>query len=494
MPPKRPKKKTTTSSKQVIGKSSQENVRDTVILFVDIMGASEVSNHKSPEYYFKFVREFQTIFQGVCRKHLSAWYPKRKNYHFQARGDEGVMMIYPEEEQDKAGPIGMDVDVAVNIALVLKRKWISSKWNIARINDGQLPIGIGIGIHLGPTHVRKEKEAQHPIRNPYGLVPEGYAINLAKRIESHSRVGKYTNIFVSEAAHEAWRNQPDEDTYIFDEQQLIPAKGILGDIYVFEVKHHHLPTDWTDESKKSRRERTLLDPKDFDLKLLKKARALNPTNLWLTEECIQASMLRNYYSRSRPERKEKRARAFQEARDMARSLADSYQRDAGMLFIQGLVEGECLEFASEREKYDEALKYSPHLANAYWYKAQSYSYEVAYAPKHSTEKSRDKIPKPLGRDKPADEGGKDSIDKALKCFKEANARSFNSAWILYDWGCEIIRWAEDDEALLNAGIEKVELASNRFPGGIADAILKETYLDKVREDDRIKRLMSKRPL
>jgi class 3 adenylate cyclase len=482
MPPKRPKRKTKIPAKQVQEKVGEGNARDTIILFADIMGASEVSNHKPPKEYFEFVKEFQNIFDDVCKKYLSRWYPAKEDqeYVFQARGDEGLLMICPKKERDTPLIVGEDVDVAVNIGLALKRRWLKSKENIKRITESKLlPIDIGIGIHLGPTWIYQDKKEEKP-NNPCGYVPEGYAINLAKRIESHSRAGKYTNIFVSSAAHGAWRKLPDEYTYIFDEQQAIRPKGITRNIPLFEVKHHYLPTDWVElSSDVKQRGKSLLDPEEIDPDLLADARELNPTNIWLAEESIRSLMLKRFndLKKSKRDEKKERKKAFKEACSIAEYLANSDQQDAGILLIQGLIEGECLEFESEREKYKRAMELSPVLPEPYWYTALSYSYQIFYELNFDTAKKIDDL----------NEQHKIYVGKALKHFKEANARSFMSAWIPYDYGCELIRWAKDGQ--LTEGIQMIQVASSLYKEEVAESIKQEEYLKNVIDDPRIKSLL-----
>src|SRR5215207_4163358 len=99
-----------------------ERERETVIMFVDIMGASEVSNHKSLKEYWKFVNTFQKLFKRVCDKYIKAWYDEEDLNYIQhtERGDEGLLMFY--RPTDSAGVSG-DIDAAINIALELKREW-----------------------------------------------------------------------------------------------------------------------------------------------------------------------------------------------------------------------------------------------------------------------------------------------------------------------------------------------------------------------------------
>lgn len=485
MAPKRPKKKASTTAASG-GTRSEKEVRNTVVLFADIIGASEISNHKTPKGYFKFVEDFQKIFRKVCRKYLEKWkpYASKKYYLISARGDEGVLMIFPPADQSVLD-LGEDVDAALNIAFGLKRQWLMSQENTkGRIDAGLLPIDLGIGIHLGQTWVLEGRVAKHKHLNPLGCAPEGYAINLAKRIESHSRNGKYTNVFLSNAAHGAWTTLTDENLFFFDEQQPIQAKGISQTIHVFEVKHHFLPTDWAQGSEQSKRAKTFLDPEETDLTVLRKAQEMNPTNIWLAEEYIRGIMLKKFNDLPKADREKRasRKRVFEKAREVVDYLASGDQKDVGLLLLQGFIEGECLEFDDEREKYTQAIKDSPRYAEAYWYRALSYSYEVAYGLQFDVRKGLKDI----------NEKQKNLVKKALEDFEKAKYLSFNSAWIPFDYGCEICRWAETP-AEKDKAIREISLAARLLPDEVGEAVEeeKDDYLNKVSGDSRIQGLLPK---
>ena len=118
MPRKRPRNQQGGSAPR---KKIDPNVRNTIILFADIMGASEVSNHNSPEFYFGFTLKFQQTFCDCCKDYLKPWYKDDLYYQFSARGDEGLLMIYPPAELE-LHRLGEHVDTAINIALALKRR------------------------------------------------------------------------------------------------------------------------------------------------------------------------------------------------------------------------------------------------------------------------------------------------------------------------------------------------------------------------------------
>ncbi len=374
MPKKRRlKSPTPTSTLPVRLTKDDRDTRDTVIMFVDIVGASEVSNHKTPKEYSEFVEEFQHIFKSTCRQFVDEWYPNECEYvQYDARGDEGLLMIYPPSAE---GDLSTDVDIAINIALALKGIWICSNGNSSRIDSDLLPIDLAIGIHTGKTRLRSGPESK---TNCGGWILEGYAINLAKRVESHSRAGKYTGILISEAAHGHLNYLSDEKVYVSDEPQRVPAKGISREIRGFEIMHHFLPTDWTFSDPISRSKWLLKERKEEEVETLLKAKKINPTNTWLAEEFIRSSMFINYNKLRESERGDPQAlkKAFSDAKETANYLAQGDQRDPGILMIQGLIDSECYDFPKERERYAQARKFSKQVAVLDWYEGYSYSHEI----------------------------------------------------------------------------------------------------------------------
>ena len=228
---------------KVTKRSRDEEACKTLIMFVDIINASEVSNHKTPEEYAIFVESFQTLFETTCKSFLSDWAPEledKKDFTYKARGDEGILFIYPRKSKVSNDDLSQYVDITIYVALALKRDWLLTKENNNRINGDILPIDLGVGIHVGQTFVKfNKKEAS--------FLPEGYAINLAKRVENHSRIGRFTRIMVSEAAHALLEHLPDEKTYLFAEPREVSAKGFSREVRAVEIRHHFLPTFWADD-------------------------------------------------------------------------------------------------------------------------------------------------------------------------------------------------------------------------------------------------------
>jgi hypothetical protein len=219
-----------------------------------------------------------------------------------------------------------NIDTAITIALDLKRRWLLSESNKERISSGRLTSDIAVGIHFGQAWINKTDDNEYQ--------PEGYAINLTKRIESHSRDGVFTHIYLSKAAYDKLYLLTDESPYTFDLPRLIKPKGISQDINVFEVKHHFLPTDWVDKTTKISKWRTF-EPSTDDIEKIKKAHLAKPTNLWLLEECIMMQihyLCKELLEQGREEDVRSLEKAYRESAYTARKLATSSVRDAVSLF------------------------------------------------------------------------------------------------------------------------------------------------------------------
>jgi class 3 adenylate cyclase len=301
-----------------------------VILFADIVGCSEISNYEPLEKYNRILRQFRSLFEEITNKYKKEFYASHENIDFQShvRGNEGHLMIFrksPEEENPDLW--ADDIDTAITIALDIKRRWLLSESNKEKINSGKHTSDIAVGINFGQAWINKIGNNKYQ--------PEGYAINLTKRIESHSREGAFTHIYLSEAAYEKLYLLTDETPYTFDLPRLIKPKGIPTGINVFEVKHHFLPTDWADETTKASKWKTF-EPSTDDIEKIEKAHRVNPSNLWLLEECIMMQ-IQHGYKELLKQGKGKELRnlgiEYSESVSMAKKLATSSMNDAVGLLV-----------------------------------------------------------------------------------------------------------------------------------------------------------------
>jgi hypothetical protein len=195
-----------------------------------------------------------------------------------------------------------------------------SESNKEKINSGKHTSDIAVGIHFGQAWINKTGNNKYQ--------PEGYAINLTKRIESHSREGAFTHIYLSEAAYDKLYPLTDKTPYTFDLPRLIKPKGISPGINIFEVKHHFLPADWADETIETSKWRTY-EP-------IEKAYQANPSNLWLLEECIMMQIQHGYkelLKQGKEEELRNLGEAYGESVSIAKKIATSSMNDAVSLLV-----------------------------------------------------------------------------------------------------------------------------------------------------------------
>jgi hypothetical protein len=284
-----------------------------------------MSNYEPLEKYNKILRQFKLLFEKITNKYKQELYDSHGNIDFKSRvrGNEGHLMIFRKAPEEVNPDLWADdIDAAITIALDLKRRWLLSEYNKERISAGENTSDIAVGIHFGQVWINKKGNNEYQ--------PEGYSINLAKGIESHSREGAFTHIFLSEAAYEKLYPLIDKTPYTFDLPHLIKPKGIPLGINVFEVKHHFLQTDWADETNKSSKMR-IYEPSADDIEKIEKAHQANPSNLWLLEECIMMQIQRGYkdlLKRGKGEELRNLGNAYSESVSIARKFATSSMRDA----------------------------------------------------------------------------------------------------------------------------------------------------------------------
>lgn len=446
-----------------------------MVLFADIIGCSEISNHKTPAQYNAFLQEFHATFREVTENHRDSFYSENEHRYFipKERGDEGCLMIcIPGRDEE----IAEDVDTAICIALDLKRRWLLSTENSDRIKrSGLLPIELAIGIHIGRALINE---------SPGGdLQPEGYAINLTKRIEGASRMGQFTHVYVSEAAHGELDLLRNEQTYTFCPPVPIPTKGISQEVRVFEVKHHFLPTDWIDLGTEYQRTRALdFDPTHEEVASARQAHHENPTNLWLAEEFIMLSLQREYKrleAAGEEEDEEALKEAYAEAERVCRRLATGEHRDAGVLTIAGFIAGEHKDYATEQDLYGQALDLGPQYAEARWYFGYSLSRQL-YERLRAEDKEAIEY-----EDLPEEDQAK--VREITSYYRGAIELKPQQAWVRFDLAAELARWARDKKDKLES-VEQLALAVGLY-SSTRHSIADEPYFESIRDDPKVRNLL-----
>jgi adenylate cyclase len=182
--------------------------REATILFSDIRGFTSLSERMKPKELVKILREYFTLMVGAVFK-------------FQGTVDkfigDAIMSIFgaPTPQPNHA-------ELAIKTALEMQR--LLAIFNRARIQKGQKPISIGVGINTGDVVVGNIGSEE---RLEYTAI--GDAVNLASRLEGINK--EYgTHIIISEFTYHHVKN-------IIVERELdeVRVKGKYNPVKIYEV-------------------------------------------------------------------------------------------------------------------------------------------------------------------------------------------------------------------------------------------------------------------
>jgi len=215
----------------------RREIVDAIVLFADVMNSATISDIFDLHKYDKFLSEFQyvaadTIKQNVCMS---------GDEHFvdcSIRGDELCLIM-------SGGDLKTDIRVALTIAARIKAAFLAQPTNQSRLKTGRNFFDIGIGIHVGRVTlgVRQNPLGAETNGHEEMIKPEGYTINLAKRVESLSREGFFSHITVSGDAK--YLTEEAGLQMAFHDMGQVVCKGILHPSPVYEVKSPiHLEESW----------------------------------------------------------------------------------------------------------------------------------------------------------------------------------------------------------------------------------------------------------
>jgi len=193
------------------GKKKPEPI-DATILFADMIDSSLLSHVYEPSEYDDLVAEFQktaadVVADTVTKDQFTLCTP---HVEVSVRGDELCLILGCTEkigrsQHPKCHP-NRCVWTALQVAIRLKRRWLLSEENKTRMTNRQPPLGVAIGIHAGTVIIKKHKrfttgKNNLPVRSQEICTAEGYAINTAKRVETVSRSGRFSSIFLTRSIY-----------------------------------------------------------------------------------------------------------------------------------------------------------------------------------------------------------------------------------------------------------------------------------------------------
>jgi len=242
--------------------------RKATIVFIDIMNSSEYANILSlEEYDKKVIREFQEKADLIINHNIKKYKYQHDEYEIYIAGDEARVFLYSYQKDN--------ISCTINIAVQLKFIWLMSNLNQERLNEDKIPEDLGIGINTG--HVMYDSGKKKI---------EGYAINLAKRLETESRAGKYFKIFVSRSTFEECISN---EKVSFGDRMLLEVKGISQPIPAYEIKLYQDFDSLLDFPEKINR---------IDLEMYaQKANDKSPYDIWIGNFLIQSYSSKGEYNK-----------------------------------------------------------------------------------------------------------------------------------------------------------------------------------------------------
>lgn len=183
-----------------------------------------------------------------------------RHYEFAVAGDELRVFLHSEKPHD-------DVYQLVCLAVALKCAWLGAAQNAERVASGRPSFELAVGIHSGPVWATRRAE---------GFELSGFAINLAKRVESVSREGTRFRIFVSDPSFKLVNRRM--RNLLFGPRRVLPLKGVSTEVGVSE-----LLDCFVDPARRMPPELA----KGF-LEVARRALATNTFDLWV-HSCLQVS-------------------------------------------------------------------------------------------------------------------------------------------------------------------------------------------------------------
>ncbi|MFC1542092.1 adenylate/guanylate cyclase domain-containing protein [Candidatus Latescibacterota bacterium] len=188
--------------------------RKAVIIFADIIDSSKYSSVLGYEEYVRRIIDFQDIFKTIVKKYFTKVSNKKKYCFYDSRGDEGIIFIL-STDNDAREEINKSIKFAFDIKGAMKYR-----------NEINAPheMKIAFGIHYG--YIGAVLNSKKIIKRI-----EGYAINYAKRVETSSRIGMFSNVFVSKEAAAFLSLNP-----IIFYRHIADMKGLNDREEVFEVQ------------------------------------------------------------------------------------------------------------------------------------------------------------------------------------------------------------------------------------------------------------------
>ncbi|NET55935.1 MAG: response regulator [Symploca sp. SIO2E6] len=178
--------------------------KEMAILFSDIRSFTTLSEQMSPEENFAFINSYLKMVVPAIRNH---------NGFIDKYIGDAVMAVFPNQAED-----------SLRAAIAMQKQVL--RYNCDRLANGEVPIAIGIGIHVGSLMLGTVGEEQ---RMEETVISD--AVNVASRLEGLTKIFGSTVIFSEKILIEL--EDPTQYRYRF--LGKVPVKGRKDAISVFEA-------------------------------------------------------------------------------------------------------------------------------------------------------------------------------------------------------------------------------------------------------------------
>jgi len=178
--------------------------KEMAILFSDIRSFTTLSEHMSPEENFAFINSYLKMVVPAIRKH---------NGFIDKYIGDAVMAVFHEQAEDSL------------LAAIEMQKQVL-RYNCDRVTNGEIPIAIGTGVHVGSLMLGTVGEAQ---RMEETVISD--AVNVTSRLEGLTKIFGSSVIFSEKILIEL----EDPTKYKYRFLGKVPIKGRKDAISVFEA-------------------------------------------------------------------------------------------------------------------------------------------------------------------------------------------------------------------------------------------------------------------
>jgi len=201
-----------------------------LLMFVDIVDSSVYSSILGIEKFAEKVLTFQELFRDLGRRYFNnrPYFDERVDSwcDVDSRGDEGLIFVV-DPRQSGAELVHSAVKFALELKARLKILNLKEK-------EKDLPpreMKIAAGIHYGEVAIITTSELKEDVYRKLINRIMGYSINYAKRVESSSRIGRFSQVFLSKEAADLLSYSP-----VVLSKYEASLKGIQSNDEVYEVR------------------------------------------------------------------------------------------------------------------------------------------------------------------------------------------------------------------------------------------------------------------